>query len=86
MSLASLTDAQARQLVIKALRQARATYRKGDTAGEKYERELDRLIKRKTRINVASLQTALTRYKEYNSLVDGAQVNLTEAARAAAQF
>jgi len=81
-----LTDAQARNLVIKALRQARAAYRKADTAGEKEERELDRLIKRKTRINAASLATVSQRYKNYLGLTMGAAQPLADAYDVASNF
>lgn len=81
-----LTDAQARNLVIKALRQARAAYRKADTAGEKEERELDRLIKRKTRINAASLATVSQRYKAYLLLCGLAAVPLADAYDVASNF
>lgn len=81
-----LTDAQARNLVIKALRTARAAYRKADTAGEKEERELDRLIKRKTRINAASLATVSTRYKAYLTLTMAVAQPLADAYDVASNF
>lgn len=81
-----LTDAQARNLVIKALRQARAAYRAADTAGEVEERELDRLIKRKTRINASSLVTLANRYAKYQQLVNQVQLPLTDAYSVASQF
>ncbi len=82
----SLTDAQARSVVIKSLRNSRAAFRKADTAGEKVEREMDRLIKRKTRMNASSLTTLNEHYKSYNSLVDNVQKFLTDAYVAAALF
>lgn len=81
-----LTDAQARNLVIKALRQTRAAYRAADTAGEKEERELDRLIKRKTRMNANQLLTLDTRYKAYLKLTTAMQVSLTNAYEVASNF
>lgn len=81
-----LTDAQARNLVIKALRQSRAKYRTADTYGEKLEREFDRLIKRETRINAASFKTLLERYVEYTKLVEAIQVSLVTAHEAASYF
>jgi hypothetical protein len=81
-----LTDAQARNLVIKALRQARAAYRAADTAGEREERELDRLIKRKTRINANSLLTLSKRYADWQKLTNNVQVPLTDAYAVASQF
>jgi hypothetical protein len=81
-----LTDAQARNLTIKALRQARASYRQADTAGEVLEREFDRLIKRKTRINANSLVTLNTRYKDYVNKAAAIAVSLTDANNVASQF
>jgi len=81
-----LTDAQARRLVIKALRQARAAYRVADTAGEHEERELDRLIKRKTRINANQLVTLAERYRRYLDLTTKAQVPLANAFEVASNF
>jgi hypothetical protein len=81
-----LTDAQARNLVIKALRQARAAYRQADTLGEKEEREYDRLIKRKTRINSSSFVTLVKRYNQYQQAVAAIQVPLADAMGIANQF
>jgi len=81
-----LTDAQARNLVIKALRKARAGFRASDTAGEKLERELDRLIKRKTRINAASLNTLADRYNDYLAKAEAVQGSLTDAYVITSQF
>jgi hypothetical protein len=81
-----LTDAQARNLVIKALRQARAAYRAADTAGELEEREYDRLIKRKTRINASSFTTLSARYEAYVKLVERIQIPLSDAMAIASQF
>ena len=82
----SLTDAQARALVVKALRQARAAYRAADTAGEKEERELDRLIKRKTRMNANQLKTLSDRYTEYTKKVIAVQLPLKNAYEVASNF
>lgn len=82
----SLTDAQARNLVIKALRAARRAYRAADTAGEKEEREYDRLIKRKTRINANSLDTLVRRYMAYQKLVEAIQIPLNDAIVVAKNF
>jgi len=83
---ARLTDAQARNLVIKALRQARRAYRAADTAGEVEERDLDRLIKRKTRINATQLVVLAEKYAAYQKLANAVQVPLTDAYQVAAQF
>ena len=81
-----LTDAQARTLVMKSLRKARAAYRKADTQGELLEREFDRLLKRKTRMNSSSLVTLSKRYSEYVDLVYAVQIPLTDAYGVASQF
>jgi hypothetical protein len=83
---ARLTDAQARNLVVKALRQARAAYRAADTAGEREERELDRLIKRKTRMNANQLLELHKRYERYLQLTTQAQVPLANAYEVASNF
>jgi hypothetical protein len=54
--------------------------------GEKEERELDRLIKRKTRINASSFTTLVKRYNEYQKLATNIQVPLTDAMSIASQF
>lgn len=82
----SLTDAQARSLVIKALRQARAAYRRSDTAAQKFEREIDRLIKRKTRINSSSMVTLSNLYDNYTKLAVAVQVPLGDAYAVTSQF
>lgn len=81
-----LTDAQARALVVKALRQARAAYRKADTAGEVLERDFDRLIKRKTRINAQQLVVLADKYKAYLALAGLAALPLTDAYSVASNF
>jgi hypothetical protein len=83
---ARLSDAQARALVVKALRSARKAYRAADTAGEKEEREYDRLIKRKTKINATQLVTLANRYRKYQELVNAIQRPLTDAYEIAAIF
>lgn len=83
---AALTDAQARRLVIQALRKARRAYRAADTAGEREERELDRLVKRKTRMNATQLTTLANRYTEFQKLVNAVQIPLTDAFYIASQF
>jgi len=49
------TQGQRRREAIASLRKLRQQYRKMDTASEKVERELDRLIKRKTLVSQESL-------------------------------
>lgn len=81
-----LSDAQARNLVLKALRQARAAYRRADTKGEALEREFDRLLKRKTRINASSLVKLADTYAQYQDLVMALQLPLRDAYSVASQF
>jgi hypothetical protein len=81
-----LTDAQARNLVIKALRKARAAFRKADTAGEREEREYDRLIKRKTRINASSFDTLDARYRAWVKLTEDVAYWLAVAMDVASNF
>ncbi len=83
---AALTDAQARSLVTKALRSARASYRKADTAGEVLERDFDRLIKRKTRINAQQLVVLADKYKAYLALAGIAAIPLADAYSVASNF
>jgi len=64
------TYAQQKTRVNAALRQARKAYRTADTLGELLERELDRLIKRKTLVGPASLKTLGNRYDAYRKWVD----------------
>lgn len=82
----ALTDAQARNYVIKALRTARKAHRAADTAGESFEREIDRLIKRKTRINSQSLVTLNELYIRYQQATEAIQGPLTDANYASANF
>lgn len=81
-----LTDAQARTVVVRSLRNCRAKYRQADTAGEKFEREIDRLIKRKTRINSNSLSTLTRLYDQYVQSVGLIQYALAQANDASARF
>jgi hypothetical protein len=83
---AGLTDAQARNYVIRALRKARQAYRKADTAGEVEERDLDRLIKRLTRINATQLVVLAEKYNKYMQLCNAVQLPLSDAMEMAATF
>jgi len=67
------TQGQRRREGIQAIRRLRAEYRKADSAGEKAERELDRLIKRKTLIGPDQLSTLANQIGEYVKLVDSIQ-------------
>lgn len=81
-----LTDAQARNLVIKALRQVRQAYRTADTQGEREERELDRMIKRKTRISANQLAGIADRYHKWLDLTMAMQLPLQNAFEIASNF
>jgi hypothetical protein len=81
-----LTDAAARNLVIKALRTARKAVARSTTEGETLDREFDRLIKRKTRINSNSLQTVYKLYDAYLSQVEAIQIPLSNAGEITSQF
>lgn len=85
-SLQGLTDAQARNLVLQALRSVRKAYRQADSSGERFERELGRLLSRKTRINASSLAKLADQYASYNGNVDAVQQRLTDALNAARQI
>lgn len=74
-----MTDAASRNQAIAALRRVRQAYRKADTAGEKVERELDRLIKRKTRMSTSSLVTLNSRFNEYQTAVEACQAPLADS-------
>ena len=59
------TQGQIRARAKSAVRATRAVYRKADSAGEKLERELDRLIKRKQLIDPEDILTAAKDAAEY---------------------
>jgi len=73
-----MTQGEQRALVKRSARNCRALYRKADTSGEKVERELDRLIKRKTLIQASSLTTLEARYYEYKRLVVALEAGLRD--------
>ena len=63
------TYVQRKNDVLRALRKARAVYRRADSAGEMLERELDRLILRKTLISPESLRGMVDRYRAFAQMV-----------------
>lgn len=67
------TQGQRRAEARSAVRRLRQEYRKADTAGEKAERELDRLVKRKTLITADELQTVAKRLMDYAQAVESIQ-------------
>lgn len=68
------TQGERRKQAIQAVRALRRHYRAADTAGELVERELDRLVKRKTLVQPESLQKTGNNIDAYvmkvNTLVD----------------
>lgn len=64
---------------IAVFRAARKVYRRADTAGEKLERELDRLIKRKRLIQPDDLVTAIKLYDAYDFAVQAIAKALADA-------
>lgn len=67
------TQGQRRAEGRNAIRKFRQEYRKADSAGESLERELDRLIKRKTLIGPDELATLAQRLETFVRLVDSIQ-------------
>lgn len=67
------TQGQRRAEARSAVRRLRQEYRKADSAGEKAERELDRLVKRKTLITADDLQTVAKRLMDYAQAVESIQ-------------
>lgn len=59
------TQGERRRQAVAAIRALRRSYRAADTAGEKLERELDRLVKRKRLIQNESLATTGRLLDEY---------------------
>lgn len=64
----TFTELQGR--LVKSIRTVRAVYRRADTAGEKLERELDRLVSRKRLIQPNDLLTAGKLFENYSTAVD----------------
>lgn len=73
-----MTQGEVRSLVKKAARNARTYYRKTDTAGEKLERELDRLVKRKTLIQASSLKSMEKLYYDYKNAMSALEHALAD--------
>lgn len=67
------TQGQRRQEAVSAIRRLRAEYRKADSSGERVERELDRLVKRKTLIGPDQMQTLADRLEDYVRIVESVQ-------------
>ena len=80
------TYAQRKAAILAALRRVRQAYRKADTAGEILERELDRLLLRKTIITPSSLQLASQKYDQFMSLSAAVEKPLTDALTLSANY
>ena len=64
------TQGEIRNRAVSAVRAMRRVYRQADTAGEKVERELDRLVKRKTLISPNSINTLANLQSQYSLAAD----------------
>lgn len=73
------TFAQRRSAVNAALRRVRQQYRKADTRGEVLERELDRLILRKTIVSPETMSKLQEKYGQYIAEVNGIDSRMTDA-------
>jgi len=74
-----MTYAQQKGRVNAALRQVKRQLRSADTAGEKLERTLNRLVQRKTLVGPASLTVATKQYDTYIQEAAKVQQRLTDA-------
>lgn len=73
------TYASRKAYVLKSLRAIRQRYRSADTAGEKLERELDRLLKRKTLVTPDSLSKMIELMDAYTTAVQQIQSPVADA-------
>lgn len=76
---ATMTDSQLNVLTKKALRNARRYYRVMDSAGERLERRLDRLILRKTRPSGNEWDPMIAEFNTYKSSLGGLEKALADA-------
>lgn len=70
--------------VNQALRAVRRVYRVADTAGEKLERNLDRLILRKTMVYADQLTDTIALYRDYKGKIDAIEQAMTRLVTIAA--
>jgi hypothetical protein len=80
------TFAQRTRVVNAALRRLRVAYRKADSAGEKLERELDRLIARKTIVSPTSLVQTTALLDEYVRAINAMDVPFADVLRLASSY
>lgn len=78
--------AQRRNVVNQSLRRLRQAYRKLDTAGEDLERELDRLILRKTIVSPQSLKSVQVKVDVLVKMLNGLEGPLADAIRLATSY
>lgn len=74
-----MTYAQKKAQVVKSLRVVRKWYRMADSKGEILERELDRLISRKTLITGEELTGLSAKYRSYASAAEAILPRLTDS-------
>lgn len=80
------TFAQRTRNVNAALRRTRASYRLADSKGELLERELDRLINRKTIVSPESLTKTVKLFEEYARAAANIDGALGDAIRLASSY
>jgi len=80
------TFAQRTKAVNQSVRRIRATYRRADSAGEIFERELDRLINRKTIVSPATLLKLAGTYESFTRAVLAIEINMADALRVASSY
>lgn len=78
--------AQRRNAVNRGLRQVRKAYRQADSQGEILERELDRLIDRKTIVSPESFQSMLRQYEGYSRAVRAMESTIQAAYTLSANY
>lgn len=80
------TQGERRSQAIRAIRALRKLFRTADTAGEKLERELDRLIKRKTLVSPDSLATTARLLQDYLKKTENLARGMADAASVVTQI
>ena len=77
---------QRRNAVNQGLRRLRQAYRKLDTAGEVLERELDRLINRKTIVSAQTLRSVQVKVDVLVQMMNAMEQPLTDVIRLATSY
>lgn len=73
------TYAQRKAAVLAALRRVRQAYKKADTSGEILEREINRLLLRKTIVTPATLKALSQKYDQFATLTNAVEKPITDA-------